>query len=164
MDIKRIQEIWDYELITAWDEKGYNRMGSVLTKFLQRVNPKITEKKDGVFLCGISEINEYMVSLNLKRCLDFYIIKGEKHYCFRAFKSDVIGFIHTRCKSMSNALIGGEDKLIVLMSINNYKWTKVNSFASRKFRYEQKKAENAEQKRIKIHARGLSNTNWNTVS
>ena len=154
---ERIQNIWDYELISAWDEEGKTRVWSVVDKFMARVRPELKR-----FELGFNETEEYLVSLNLKRCLD--IDPAYKTKVFRSFRSDVIGFIHGRCEGLSNALMGGEFKPIILLSINNYKWTKKNTRAASKFRRHQRQQEKRDSANLVVKARSLSKQHdWETT-
>ena len=154
---ERIQNIWDYELISAWDEEGKTRVWSVVDKFMSRVRPELKR-----FELGFNETEEYLVSLSLKRCLD--IDPAYKTKVFRAFKSDVIGFIHGRSEGLSNALMGGELKPIILLSINNYKWIKKNTRAAAKFRRNQRQQEKRDSANLVVKARSLSKKHdWETT-
>ena len=146
---KRIQDIWDYELISAWDETGKTRIWSVVDNFMSRVRPELKK-----FELSCQETEGYLVSLNLKRCLD--INHELKTKVFRSFRTDVIGFIHGRSEGISNALMSGELKPIILLSINNYKWTKKNTNAAAKFRRTQRQQEKYDSANLKVKARSLS--------
>ena len=55
---ERIQQIWDYELINGWDEKGYYKMWKVVHKFICRVKGE-HEIGDVSF----EDTEDYLVSL-----------------------------------------------------------------------------------------------------
>ena len=131
---ERIQQIWDYELIKGWDS----------------------------FTIEFSELEDYLISLNLKRCLD--VDHRNDTYAFQAWKTDVIGFIHARSESLSMALMDGEPKPLVLLDIDGYKWTKKNTNASARYRQKQRYIKKSDRAVIKIKARSLSKDHdWNTV-
>lgn len=153
---ERIQQIWDFELINAWNERGSVKMWKVVHNFI------IKTKGGDPFEVSFEDKEDYLVSLNLKRCLDINHQYGV--HVFHAWKTDVIGFIHARCESLSMALIDGEPKPLVLMSINDYKWTKKNTNAASKFRRKQRAEEKKDQANLKIKARSLSKKHdWATV-
>ena len=159
----QMQNIWDCELISAWDEKGKIKVGSVLFRFISRVKPAMVEMEDGKFLTPFNELEKYIVSLNLKRCLDRNL-SGE--LCFQAFRSDVIGFIHARCERMSVDLMSGVGKLVVLSRIKDYTWSRQSVRANHRSRVKQRYAvKKAKAGSIEIKARSLSGKHdWKTVS
>tara|TARA_R100000541_G_scaffold57727_1_gene68110 strand:+ start:407 stop:892 length:486 start_codon:yes stop_codon:yes gene_type:complete len=154
---ERIQQIWDYELISAWDEKGNNKIWKVADNFLKRVKPELAYPNS-----SFDAVEDYLLGLNLKRCLDidpFYDTK-----VFRSWKSDVIGFVHGRSLSLSNALMDGEPKPLILIGINSYKWTKKNARASARFRQKQSYIKKTERCEVAVKARSLTKKHdWGTV-
>ena len=157
---ERIQQIWDYELISAWDEKGYVKMWKVVHRFMCKV--KGDHKLGSV---SFEDTEDYLVSLGLKRCLDVNHKLG--YHVFQAWKTDVIGFIHARCESLSVALMDGEPKPLILIDINSYKWTKKSATGSREAKRfsSQKSYEKKVRKATKfVSARKLSSDNWDKVS
>ena len=140
---ERIQQIWDCELISAWDEGGGRKMWYVVHKFMCKVKG---EHKIGDV--SFEDAEDYLVSLNLQRCLDIDHALG--HHVFRAYRTDVIGFIHARSESLSLALMDGESKPIILMGINEYKWT------SGKFRRKQNRDKKSDEAVITIKAKELT--------
>ena len=151
---ERIQQIWDYELIKAWDEKGKNKMWKVVFNFMKRV--KGIKKIDDV---SFEDTEDYLCSLQLRRCLDIDYKKG--WHVFRAWRTDVIGFIHARSEPLSMALISGEDKPVILMGIDNYKWIKKDTGAASSFRAKQRAKRKKDSANIKIRARSLTaSTDW----
>jgi hypothetical protein len=160
----RIQQIWDRCLIGSWDEKGNRKIFHVLYKFLCDVNPALIAKVNGEYAHSIHEQCEYMVSLNLKRCLDYKITKGKKEPFFGALKTDVIGFIHARCEQMSLDLIDGEFPPVVLMNIDSYHWKSIDAAASQVFRRKQRYAKVVENSTKTVKARSLDKKHdWKTV-
>ncbi len=157
---ERIQQIWDYELISAWDEKGWGKMWKVVHKFMCRV-----KGEHELGSVGFEDAEDYLVSLGLKRCLDINHSLG--HHVFQSWKSDVIGFIHFRCESLSNALMDGEPKPLILIDIDSYKWTKRSATGSKKQSRESSKrsyAKKVKQATVFVKARRLSSDNWDKVS
>ncbi len=155
---ERIQQIWDYELISKWDEKGKYKMWHVVHSFMCRVHPLGIHKVGD--LC-FEDSSDYLEHLNLKRCLD---IGSDGEITFQAYTTDVIGFIHARSKALSIALINGEDKPVILLNVNNYKWTKKQSDSARKFRTIQRREKLKNAANIKVKARSLSKKHsWDTV-
>jgi len=156
---ERIQQIWDYELISAWDERGRVKMWLVINRFIDRINP---DAKIRAFDLPFEDKIDLLDHLELKRCLDIDYKKGI--HTFQAFKSDVIGFIHARSEGLSMALINGEMKPLILLDIDSYKWTKSNLHAGAKAsqsRYYQKKKDKAN--RV-VGARNLSGSHsWDKV-
>ena len=153
---ERIQQIWDYELIKGWEERGKYKMWKVVHEFIKRV------KGDNSFDVGFDDLEDYLVSLNLKRCLD--IDHQYDQHVFRAWKTDVIGFIHARSESLSMALINDEPKPLILLDIDSYKWTKKNTRASARYRQKQNYIKKSDRATIKIKARSLSKKHdWETV-
>ncbi len=155
---ERIQQVWDYELISAWDEKGKNKFWMVVKNFICRVSP---EKEVNYFDAGASQTIDFLSSLGLKRCLDVNHKTGMD--CTWALKSDVIGFIHGRCESLSMDLINEVPKPLILLDINKYKWIKRdvnhNNSTTSKRRHEKLK----DKANLKIKARSLSG-GWDTFS
>jgi len=153
---QRIQQIWDYELISLWDEKGKNKMWKVVHNFLCKVKG---EHKIGDV--SFEDAEDYLVSLQLKRCLDINHQLGM--HVFRAWKTDVIGFIHARSIGLSMALINEDAKPLILLDISKYKWIKKNTNAAAKFRRNQRSEKKRDQANLKIRARDLDNNNWDKV-
>jgi hypothetical protein len=156
---ERMQQIWDYELISAWDEKGKNKMWLVIKNFICRINP---EKTENYFKVDFVDIVDFLSSTGISRCLDVDHKTGI--YGTHAFKSDVIGFIHGRCEKLSMDLINGEPKPLILLGINNYNWIKRdlnhNTKRSRKRRYAKVKSQSL----LNVKARDLTDKNWGTIS
>ena len=154
---ERIQQIWDYELISAWDEKGRVKMWKVIHKFLNRVHPNGPTELGDV---GFEDAIDYLVHLELKRCLDIDHRLGI--HTFQSFKQDVIGFILARCERLSNDLINNVPKPLILLDIANYKFKKLDITSNSKNTYEKRKEQNKTNAHVKVKARSLSG-NWNTV-
>ena len=152
---ERIQQIWDYELIKAWDEKGHGKMWHVVNNFMLKV------KGTNPFEVEISDINDFLEHFDLKRCLDV-----DRHgiHSFNGWRTDVIGFVHARCESLSLALMSGEPKPLLLIDINNYKWIKQNGKAAQKFSAMKSRKKKQAQSVKKVRARSLSkNSAWQVV-
>ena len=157
---ERIQQIWDYELISAWDEKGRVKMWKVIYKFICRVKGDYALKD-----VSFQDTEDYLSSLGLKRCLD--VDHYLDQYVFRAWTVDVIGFIHARCEKLSMALMNGEPKPLILMDIDSYRWTKRNVAGTKKQRKESRAkstARKVSQGTAFVSARKLSSDNWDKVS
>ena len=154
---ERIQQIWDYELISAWDEKGKNKMWKVVHKFICRIRG---DHKLGDV--GFEDSEDYLVSLGLKRCLDIDHKVG--HHVFKAWRTDVIGFIHARSEGLSMDLINEIDKPLILIDINSYKWIKKDTNSASKIKAKQRYENKKSKATIKINARSLDDSNWNSVS
>ncbi len=154
---ERIQQIWDYELINSWDERGRNKVWKMVDNFLKRVKPELAYPKS-----SFDVIEDYLLGLNLKRCLDVdpsYNVK-----VFRSWRVDVIGFIHGRSKGLSNALINDVPKPLILIDINSYKWIKKNARASARYRQKQRYDKKSAKGTVEIKARELSKkSDWKTV-
>ncbi len=153
---ERIQQIWDYELINGWDESGKNKMGRVIYHFMKKIEPEI------VIYGGDFNIEDYLVKLNLNRCLD--IDRKNDCYIFKAFKTDVIGFIHARCERLSLDLINDMPKPLILLGINDYTWTKKNATAYDSNRRSMRNKTHSDKATRTIRARDLTGSNWNKVS
>lgn len=161
MNKEQIQNAWDAELISAWDEKGWGKVSYVTTAFLKRVNPEIIKKdSNGNFINSFSCVVDYMINLNLNRCLDRND-KGE--LTFQSGGRDVIGFIHSHSLKMNMDLMDGIPKPIILLEIKKYKWKKINVCASKSFRLKQRREAKRDSGVVTIKARELKNRNWNTV-
>ena len=115
---ERAQKIWDRELIRSWDKKGKNKMGSVVDALLFEAFGS-----EWIACSGIPEKIEALVSMELKRCYD--VIPSSKELTFQSWGTDVIGFVQARSFKMSSDLIGGVEKIEVLININNYKWSRI---------------------------------------
>lgn len=157
---ERIQQIWDYELISAWNEKGSIKMWRVVHDFVCRIRG---DYKVGTV--SFEDTADYLSSLDLKRCLDVDHYLDE--YVFRSWTVDVIGFIHARCEKLSMDLMSDEPKPLILMNIDSYKWTKRSVQGTK----EQKKHSRAKSTAKKVaqgtafvSARKLSSDNWDKVS
>jgi hypothetical protein len=154
---ERIQQIWDYELISGWNESGSIKMWKVVHRFMCKV-----KGDHNIGDVSFEDTEDYLVSLNLKRCLDI----DHQYDChiFRAYNTDVIGFIHARSEALSMALINGTPKPLVLLDINSYKWKKKNARASARFgrmKHHQKKVEKGT---VIVKARDLAKDgNWETI-
>jgi hypothetical protein len=156
---ERMQQIWDHELISAWDEKGKNKMWMVIKKFICRVYP---EKEAGYFDAGFANIVDLLSSMGIKRCLDSNHVTGiDATYCWN---TDVIGFIHGRCEGMSMDLINGIDKPLVLLGINDYRWIKRDLNGNRKVTSKKRRQKLKATALLKVKARSLDGSNWNTVN
>jgi len=153
---ERIQQIWDYELISSWDEEGKNKMWMVFKNFICRLHP---EREINYFDTPFSDVVDYLSSLNLKRCLDVNHVTGI--YDTYAIKTDVIGFIHGRCEKLSMDLISGELKPIILMDINSYNWIKRDLNHNSKNASKKRRAALKDQANLKVRARELGgNHDW----
>ena len=158
MSKERMQQIWDCELLSAWDERGKIRMWKVIKKFICRVFP---DKEANYFDTDFTDIVDLLSSTQIRRCLDVNHVTGiDGTWCFN---SDVIGFIHGRCEKLSMDLINGVPKPLLLLSINDYKWTKVNLNRNKKRTSKRAYQKKKDKALIKVKARELTGTNWNTV-
>ena len=155
---ERMQQIWDYELIRAWDEKGRKKMWMVVHNFMCKV-----KGQHEVGSVSFEDTEDYLVSLGLKRCLDIDHTKGYHVFC--AWRTDVIGFVHSRCEELSLALMDDDAiKPLILMDIDSYKWTKSNARASAKFNSEKSRDKKVNQQTKTIKARDLDGrSNWSKV-
>ena len=155
---KRIQQMWDYELISLWDEKGNNKMGRVVSNFVKRIRP---EKKEDYRNISASDVIDFLSSLGLKRCLDLDHKQGFTD--FFPLNTDVIGFIHGRCEKLSMDLINGGIKPLILMDIDNYKWKKVDLHRNDSVASKRRRAKLNAKANITIKARDLSKKHdWKT--
>lgn len=154
---ERIQQIWDYELLSAWDEKGYGKMWEVVHKFMCKV-----KGKHRIGDVSFEDAEDYLVSLELKRCLDIDHTLG--YHVFSAWRTDVIGFIHARSELLSMALIDNEPKPLLLLSIDDYKWKKKNARSSARFSVSKSYYKKVNQGNRTVKARELSkNHDWKTT-
>jgi hypothetical protein len=154
---ERIQQIWDYELISAWDEKGYTKMWKVINNFINKVHP---QGREGA---SFTDLIDYLVHLNLKRCLDVDHKTGV--HTFQCFKQDVLGFIVARCEALSDDLFSGIPKPIILVGINEYKFKKLDVHAGSKAASKRRYAKKKDQADLKVRARSLSGKHdWNTIA
>ena len=157
---KRIQQIWDYELINHWDEFGRNKMWMVVKSFICRIYP---EKEENYFDAEFDEVVDCLSSLGIKRCLDVNHVTG--FYEFHSFNRDVIGFIHGRCDKLSMDLINSVPKPIILLSMNDYKWIKSNMHHNSKNTYKRRRIKLKKQTCVNVKARGLNTTtDWGVIS
>lgn len=153
---ERIQQIWDFELISGWDERGYTKMWQVINKFINRVHPKGREG------ASFQDLIDYLVYLNLKRCLDVDH-KLEVH-TFQAWKQDVLGFILARCEELSDDLLNETPKPLILIGIDAYKFKKLDVHSNLKHSSRKSYAKKKDKANIKVRARSLSkNHDWGTV-
>lgn len=159
MSRERMQQVWDYELLRAWDDKGRNKVWMVIKAFICKVYP---DKEKNYFDTPFKDIIDLLSSTGIRRCLDADHISGIDTTF--AFKSDVIGFIHGRCERMSMDLINGVPKPMILLDMGSYKWVKrdLNHNASRARKRGYLKLK--DQANLKVKARDLSSTKWEVVS
>ena len=154
---ERIQQIWDYELIKGWDENGKCKMWRVVHSFMCRI-----KGDHEVGSVSFEDTEDYLVSLELKRCLDINHQLG--YHVFRAWRTDVIGFIHARCEKMSLDLINEVPKPVILIDINKYKWTKKDTNSAAKHRRKQAYDKKKGAANLEVKARSLSKKHdWTTT-
>jgi len=153
---ERIQQIWDHELISAWDERGRTKMWEVINNFVNRVHPKGREG------ASFQDLIDYLVHLNLKRCLD--VDHRIDDYTFKAWQQDVIGFIAARSKGLSDELMSGTPKPLILISIDDYKFKRLNVTRGIKEATKIRRAIVKSKAEKTVFARSLGNTSaWGAV-
>ncbi len=159
----RIQQIWDYELINAWDENGYNKIHHVLIRFLVRAKPNLVNVngKRVELLISWDDLSDVMVRLNLLRCLDINGRTGEVE--FRSFKADVIGFIYARSRSISDALVDGTPKPVILLGINDYKWKSRDVGHNKTIAHRKRIERNRLRTTVTLRAREIDGRKWGTT-
>ena len=143
-------------MISGWDDKGYTKMWKVINRFVDRVHPKGREG------ASFTDLIDYLVHLNLKRCLDVDHKSGV--HTFQCFKQDVLGFIVARCEELSDDLFKGLPKPMILIGIDGYKFKKLDVHAGSKASSKRRYAKKKDRANLKVSARSLDNNNWNVVS
>lgn len=156
---ERIQQMWDYELISSWNETGSIRMWKVIHNFICKVHPLGSHDMGDV---SFEDTVDYLSSLDLQRCLDVNHLTG--FYEFRSWSTDVIGFIQGRCEKLSMDLINDIPKPIILLSISDYRWVKKDLNSNNKNTYKKRRAKLKDQTNKEVKARSLSKKHdWSTV-
>jgi hypothetical protein len=155
MTKEEYQAAWDECLVKGW--RAEISMGMMVSQFLHIVKPAFMNKED--FAVPVSEVVEFITSLELKRCRD-KDTSGEIR--FLSMRGPVRVFVASRCQHMNSCLWNSENSTeSILESITSFKWSRKSDFsASRKRAYNKKKASGERT----IKARSLSkNHDWGTV-
>ena len=132
-------------------------MGKVINNFLNKVHPRGREG------ASFTDIIAYLVHLDLKRCLDVNHKLGT--YTFCCFRQSVFGFLLARSEGISNDLINGVHKPVILMGIDGYKFKKLDVNKGSKDAAKRRREKKINKSTLKVAARSLSgNSEWSAVS
>lgn len=159
MTKKEKQKIWDKILIDQWQKDG--SVMSALTVFLREVKPSLLSPSGYIIDRGITAACEYMISIELSRCLD---ANGESLYF--NFRGPVRAFIAARCDKINNILWSGRyTSEEIVRVLPQFKWSRLGK-AALKTIAENKRAEKMMGKDsfviIDTRARDKRHS-WNTV-
>lgn len=159
MTKKEKQKMWDEILIDQWQKDG--SVISALTLFLRKVEPSLLSPSGFIMDGGITAACEYMVSIELSRCLD---ANGKSLY-FNC-RGPVRAFIAARCDKINNILWSERyTSEEVLRVLPQFKWRRMGK-AVLKTIAESKRAEKMMGKDsfviIDTRARDKRHS-WNTV-
>lgn len=156
-----LQKIWDESLLNCWsnDTSGW----SIATVFLTSIESEFAEKLSGTNKLTKDEfedIKNFMVSLNLSRCLD-WATNGTLE--FRPSKT-ARAFVADHCERLSNCLWSGKhNNKEILDNINNFRWLKKGRKVNNAMRGKYSKIKHSPVD-IAIKARELSKkSDWATV-
>ena len=152
-DSKKIQHIWDEELINSWVH-FYTILGTTFA-FAKRVNPIMVKLRDA------RRITTWIALLKLKRC-PCQIIDDELIYY--PWKNQVRAFIDQHSHELTNALFSDNiDNNDIIDKIDNFKWSK-KKISDRQWNKEIKLNSYINRTTKIIPLRSLSkNHDWNTV-
>jgi len=107
------QQIWDKNLLHGWTLDAH--IMRVVVAFLSEVKPELVNDSGRA-----EEFREFLISLNLKRCLDVQAGKP----VFIGF-GEARAFIANRCERLNNCLWSGKyTEQELLDSIDAFRWRK----------------------------------------
>ena len=159
---EELQKIWDTSLLSCWkaDSSGW----SIVTAFLKGIDSDFAEKLNGITSkptdADFEDIKNFIVSLNLSRCLDWGTY-GQPE--FRASKT-ARAFVAEHCERLNTCLWSGKHTNEALLeSINNFKWRRKGKAVHKALCSKYNKINHAPAA-LKIKARELSKrSDWATV-
>ena len=118
MNKDEIQKIWDRELIYCW--RSDSGMGMFMQRFLFEVNKDLAHVTGGDIEIGA--INDYLVDLKLRRCLDR---NRDNDLEFMGIRLPVRAFVANHSSQLSAYLFSGNFPIDeIIENIGNFKWVR----------------------------------------
>lgn len=140
MTLAERQDFWDFLLVSNFHKK-YCKMGTLIYKYVKRVNPDLLESNGKTFK---PEVFSWMDKQELQRCRSRQL-DGELG--FNKYKLSVVDFIGRHSLTLMMALYSKDtDNLEVYENIRQYRWVRINDKVGNKKRRASKSKNKAEWK------------------